>query len=374
MKIKEFLKVLNTVEFFIGVPDSKLKPLCNYLINTYGVGNKHYIAVNEGNAVAIAAGYFLSTAKYPCVYMQNSGIGNIINPVLSLTDKNVFGIPIFYLIGWRGEPNTLDEPQHIKQGEVTPSLLKILDIAYEEISHNTTKEELITKWKSLSKNLSKNKSIAFLVRKDALSYDKTLEIKNKDTLIREEALVEILKHSKGDIIVSTTGKTSREIFEIRENNDDIHDKDFLTVGSMGHASSIALGVSMETQKKVWAIDGDGALLMHMGAMAMIGSKAGDNFVHVVINNGAHESVGGQPSIAKSIDLSKIASGCGYKTTWKVETKKQLVAKLKEVDHLKGPIFIEIVVSIGSRPDLGRPNINPNQNKINFMKYISKTNI
>ncbi|MFP4457824.1 MAG: thiamine pyrophosphate-dependent enzyme [Halanaerobiales bacterium] len=249
---------------------------------------------------------------------------------MSLTDINVFGIPIIYIIGWRGEPGILDEPQHLKQGEVTPSLLSTLGIAYEEINQNITLDELVTKWKYLSTHLSNNESVALLIKEKSLEYDCNIQIKKETNLKREDVLKDILSCSQGDLLVSTTGKTSREIFEIRDKNQETHNQDFLTVGSMGHASSIALGVSLQTNKRVWAIDGDGAMLMHMGAMTMIGTKAGDNFIHVVINNGAHESVGGQPSVATKVDLLKIASGCGYKTTFKVETKEELREKLKKV--------------------------------------------
>lgn len=376
MNIEKLLNKLKfkKIDFFAGVPDSQLKPLCNYLIDTYGISDKHIIAANEGNAVALAAGYHLSTGKIPCVYLQNSGLGNIINPVASLLNDNVYAIPCVFFVGWRGEPGVHDEPQHLFQGNITTKLLETVGIDYEIISKETGEEKLISILKSFERSLSKGKSVAFVVKKGALEYEKSSTYKNNNTLVREDVIKEITNISKEDIIVSTTGKTSRELFEIRENNKQSHKYDFLTVGSMGHSSSIALAVAMnKPNKRVWCIDGDGAALMHMGAMAVIGQSNLENFIHIVNNNGAHESVGGQPTVAANIDMEKIAIGCGYKNVYSVKTKDELISTLKNIVTEKGPILIEIKTAIGSRADLGRPTTTSLDNKVAFMDYLRECN-
>lgn len=377
MKIEKFIE--NIIEkystgFFTGVPDSQLKPLCNYLINTYGISDNHIIAANEGNAVALAAGYNLSTGKIPCVYLQNSGLGNIINPVASLLNNEVYGIPCIFVVGWRGEPGVHDEPQHVFQGKITLELLKVIDIEYIVIDKNITDIELENKMDEFKYLLDAGKSVAFVVKKGGLSYDEKVEYKNNNSTLREEIIRHITNVSKEDIIVSTTGKTSRELFEIREQNSQTHKYDFLTVGSMGHSSSIALVIAINNANtRVWCIDGDGAALMHMGSLAVIGTKSPENYVHVIINNGAHESVGGQPTVASSINFGQIALGCGYKCTYNAKNLEELDKILLDIEGKQGPILIEVKSAIGSRENLGRPTSTPIDNKLEIMKYIRECN-
>lgn len=372
MKIIDFIENLSQINigFFTGVPDSQLKPLCNYLINTYGISDEHVIAANEGNAVALAAGYHLATGKIPCVYMQNSGLGNIINPVASLLNDKVYGIPCVFVVGWRGEPDRHDEPQHAFQGEITLKLLEVMDIEYMVIDKDTTEDEFVIKMNYFKTLFDVGKSVAFVVKKGGLSYDEKVVYKNNNKTLREEIIQNITKVAKEDIIVSTTGKTSRELFETRENNGQSHKYDFLTVGSMGHSSSIALGVAInKPNKRVWCIDGDGAALMHMGSMAVIGAKSLNNYIHVIINNGAHESVGGQPTVADSINLKQVALACGYKAVYCATNLNELDDVLSKVESERGPIFIEVKSAIGSRDDLGRPTKTPIENKTSFMEYL-----
>ena len=298
MKVEKLAEIIGA-EFYTGVPDSQLKALCNYLMATYGIDQKHHIiAANEGNCTALAAGYHLATGKVPVVYMQNSGEGNIINPAASLLNDKVYGIPMIFVIGWRGEPGIHDEPQHIYQGEVTVRLLEDMEIASFVIGKETTDEEVETAMDGFRKLLAAGKQAAFVVRKGALTDAPKVEYKNNNTMLREEIIRHIVKASGEDPIVSTTGKASRELFEIRAANGQSHKYDFLTVGSMGHSSSIALGVALnKPEERIWCIDGDGAVLMHMGAMAVIGANKPKNLIHVVINNGAHETVGGMPTVA-----------------------------------------------------------------------------
>ena len=364
------LDFLKEFEFFAGVPDSQLKPLCNYLMATYGISDKHIIAANEGNAVGLAAGYHLATGKVPVVYMQNSGLGNIINPVASLMNDKVYGIPCVFIVGWRGEPGVKDEPQHIYQGEVTVKLLEDMDIATFIIGKETTEEELNAKMAEFQPLLKAGKQVAFVVRKGALEFDGKVRYTNDNKMIREEIIEHIAAVSGEDIVVSTTGKASRELFEIRERRGQPHGSDFLTVGSMGHSSSIALAIAKEKpERKIWIIDGDGAVLMHMGSMALLGANAPENVVHVVINNGAHETVGGMPTVAERIDLCRIAEGCGYPAVASVDCFEALDKALNEAKHDRKLSFIEVKCSIGARDDLGRPTTTAKENKENFMKYL-----
>ncbi len=372
MKVEEFIKALNS-DFFTGVPDSQLKALCNYLIYTYGVnGTNHIIAANEGNAVGLAAGYHLATNKIPVVYMQNSGEGNVINPVASLMNDKVYGIPCIFVIGWRGEPGIHDEPQHIYQGEVTCKLLEVMDIQYMILSKDTSVEEVNSKMEEFNGLLSSGKQVAFVVRKGALEFDGKVKYENSNTMLREEIIRHIVAISKEDPIVSTTGKASRELFEIREANHQGHSYDFLTVGSMGHSSSIALEIALQKpEKKIWIVDGDGAALMHMGAMAVLGTNKPKNIVHILINNGAHETVGGQPTVMASVDIKKVAEGCGYPNVSSVDSFDKLDKALIDAKNRNELSLIEVKSAMGARDDLGRPTTTAKQNKTCFMNDLSK---
>lgn len=372
MQVEKLVEIIGS-DFFTGVPDSQLKALCNFLMNRYGIDSKHHIiAANEGNCTALAAGYHLATGKVPVVYMQNSGEGNIINPVASLLNDKVYAIPAVFIVGWRGEPGVHDEPQHIYQGEVTVKLLEDMDIKTFVIGKETTDEEVEEAMKNFREILSKGKDVAFVIRKGALSYDGKVKYENSNTMVREEIIRHIAKASGEDPIVSTTGKASRELFEIREANKQSHKYDFLTVGSMGHTSSIALGVALnKPDKRVWCIDGDGSVLMHMGSMAVVGSNAPENLIHVVINNGAHETVGGMPTVASNIDLVAIAKACGYKYAVSVDDFDDLDKELNAAKERKALSLIEVKCSIGARDDLGRPTTTALENKINFMNYLGE---
>ena len=361
-------------DFFSGVPDSQLKALCDYLTDTYGISEKHIIAANEGNAVALAAGHYMATGKIPLVYMQNSGIGNIINPVASLLNDKVYAIPCVFVVGWRGEPGVKDEPQHIFQGEVTVTLLRDMDIDVFVIGPETTAEEAVSFMENSRERLAAGKSVAFVVRKGAMTYEGKPDYRNAYAMKREEIIKRITEAAGQDVIVSTTGKASRELFEIREAAGDIHGRDFLTVGSMGHSSSVALAVALEKKRtRVWCIDGDGAALMHMGAMAVIGANKPDNLVHIVINNGAHETVGGMPTVAGSVDLQKIAAGCGYPSVMLAADEPSLQAALEKAKTANCLTFIEVRSAIGSRSDLGRPTLTARENIVNFMNYLKEQN-
>jgi len=361
------------VGFFSGVPDSLLKDFCAYITDHCDINHfekqNHIIAVNEGAAVGLACGYHLATGRIPLVYMQNSGIGNAINPLLSLADGEVYRIPLVLVIGWRGEPGVHDEPQHIKQGKVTCSLLESMGIPYSVLKKddNAVNGQIETCFKTIAETSS---PYALVIRKDTFA-PYTLQKKEEQNAImtREEAIEEIASNL-GGIIVSTTGMISRELYELRDKTSSGHERDFLTVGSMGHASSIALSIALQKpQLQVNCLDGDGAALMHMGAFASIGTKKPRNFCHIVLNNGAHDSVGGQPTIAPFIDMQSIARSCGYIKVYQANTREELKKILAEKNNEL--TFIEVKVKKGSRKDLGRPKTTPQENKAAFMKYIGE---
>lgn len=371
ISLHEFLKALkeNGVTMFTGVPDSLLKEFCAY-IRDNEPRERNIITANEGNAIALAAGHYLGTGEIALTYMQNSGLGNSVNPLTSLVDRQVYSIPVLLLIGWRGEPGVKDEPQHVKQGRVTTKLLEILEIPYEIVSSETKDIETVV-YKAVEYMKSNLSPYAIVVKKGSFEEYKGVGSEGAiRELSREEAIEIIVNSMQSDsVIVSTTGKASRELFEIRERLSQGHDRDFLTVGSMGHSSSIALGISLGNEKKVFCLDGDGAVIMHMGSMAIIGDMKPKNFFHIVLNNESHESVGGQPTVGGKIDIPTIAKACGYKHTESVSTKNELEEAMKRVQTCQGPLLIEVRVRKGARKDLGRPTSTPIENKEAFIGFL-----
>ena len=369
---KFFIDTLGSygIDFFAGVPDSLLKNICAYISDN--LDERHnIIAANEGGAVGLAAGYHLATGKIGCVYMQNSGEGNIINPLASLTDKDVYNIPVLLLIGWRGRPGVHDEPQHVKQGKVTLALLDTMGIAHAVLSKDETEAgrqiaEAVARMKAT------NEVYALVIEKDTFDAYTLQNVRKNDlALSREEAIHTVAAFlGEKDAIVSTTGMISRELFEYRAGKGEGHERDFLTVGAMGHASQIALGIAMEKpDRRIWCFDGDGAVIMHMGGMAIIAEKAPKNYIHVIFNNGAHDSVGGQPTVGLDIDLCAIAKAVGYKATFSTDSKDDLTGILGKAKNLEGPVLIQVCVKKGNRKDLGRPTTTPIQNKEALMAFL-----
>ena len=370
MKVEKLVELIGS-DFYTGVPDSQLKPLCDYLMDAYGTDPRHHvIAANEGNCTALAAGYHLATGRVPVVYLQNSGEGNVINPAASLLNDRVYAIPAVFIIGWRGEPGIHDEPQHVFQGEVTLKLLEDMGIRSFVIGRETTEEEAAAAMEEFRSILAMGRNVAFVIRKGALTDAPKMLYRNGNQLRREDIIRHIVSVSGGDPIVSTTGKASRELFEIRAANGQGHQYDFLTVGSMGHSSSIALGIALQKpEQRIWCVDGDGAVLMHMGALAVIGSIRPQNLIHIAINNGAHETVGGMPTAAGNMSLSDIAHACGYPYTACVDTFGALDAELEAARQRHTLSFIEVKCAIGAREDLGRPTTTALENKQRFMDYL-----
>lgn len=359
------------IDFYAGVPDSLLKNLCAY-ITDHADAAHNIIAANEGGAMGLAVGHYLATSQIPVVYMQNSGEGNIINPLASLTDPDVYNIPVLLVIGWRGKPGVHDEPQHVKQGKVTTGLLNVMGIDYTVLSKEEDKAEAQIK-KAVTFMQTTKQCYALVIEKDTFdAYTLQNVEKNDLTMSREEAIQTVAAAlGEKDTIVSTTGMISRELFEYRTAMNQGHERDFLTVGSMGHASQIALGIALaKTDRKVWCFDGDGATIMHMGSMAIVANKAPKNYVHVVFNNGAHDSVGGQPTVGLKINLPAVAQAVGYSIVYSVETLDYLHELIAKIKNLEGLIFLEVKVKKGNRKDLGRPTTTPIQNKEAFMSFLA----
>ena len=360
------------IDSFYGVPDSLLKSICAYIADNTDKSH-NIITANEGNAIGLACGHYLATGRPALVYMQNSGQGNVVNPLLSLMDEDVYSIPVLLLIGWRGEPGVHDEPQHVKQGKVTLDLLETMGIAYSVLENE---EALAVRQiaEACAYMKSNKRPYALIARKNTFE---TYKLQNKRLnnaeLPREDAICTVaaaLAHD--DIIVSTTGQISRELYEYRSRSGSSHQSDFLTVGAMGHSSSIAMGIALnKPERRVICMDGDGAFLMHMGAAAIVGNAGLPNLRHVIFNNAAHDSVGSQPTVADKLNLGQIAKACGYKRYYLAETAHELAAILPDFLQTSGTNLLEIKVKCGSRADLGRPKEKPAQNKECFMQFIEE---
>lgn len=348
-----------------------LKNICAYLTDNLPAEH-NIIAANEGGAMGVAAGYHLATGKIPVVYMQNSGEGNIINPLASLTDKEVYNIPVLLVIGWRGRPGVHDEPQHVKQGKVTTALLDTMGINHAILSKD---QDVASGQIQAAVDFMRetNECYALVIEKDTFDAYQLQNVEcNALTMSREEAIQKVAASIEDDAcIVSTTGMISRELFETRTAWNQGHERDFLTVGSMGHASQIALGIALQKpNRKVYCFDGDGASIMHMGNMAITASMKCPNYVHVVFNNGAHDSVGGQPTVGLKIDLCAVALAVGYEAAYSVDNMQELEAILETVKKVKGSVLLQVCVKKGNRKDLGRPTTSPIQNKEAFMAYLN----
>lgn len=367
--VSDFVGALQSrsMDFFVGVPDSLLKDFCAYVDDNFS-DDKNIIAANEGTAVAMASGYHMATKKIAVVYLQNSGLGNVVNPLTSIADKEVYSIPMLLIIGWRGEPGIKDEPQHIKQGRITLPQLDILEIPYLVVNSQSNADE-VAAWAQQRLDVT-GAPVALVVQNGTFAPYKGLsQSKFPSTLKREAALELILRLANDAAVISTTGKTSREVFELRVRKQE-EQRDFLTVGGMGHTASIALGVALgQPKKQVVCLDGDGSVLMHMGALPIIGSLQPENFIHVLLNNASHESVGGQPTVADRMDFEAIALACGYRSFASVSTENELIDAWHRLVKSHGPVMLEVRIALGSRADLGRPSSTPNENKKAFMCWV-----
>ena len=335
------------VTFFTGVPDSYLNGFCNYALDN--CGSRNIITANEGNAIGIASGHYFASKEISLVYMQNSGLGNTVNPLVSLVDKDVFAVPMLLLVGWRGQGNTEpNHPQHKLQGEITPGLLEIMHIPYTILEDEDEKFANVVE-KAVKYCKENRQPYGLIAPKGVMAAnDKPNNVDCTYPMSREEAMEVILNNMPGDTIYSaTTGRATRELFFLREKRGETKAHDFLNVGSMGHASSVALGIALEkTERKVVALDGDSACMMHMGAMTMVSKLDAPNFMHVVLNNGSHESVGGQPSAGHKVDFTKIAEACDYATVGHpVTTEVELVEALEVLRDCGKASFIDEFIKV-----------------------------
>ena len=371
-KYLDFL-IKNKIDFFTGVPDSLLKQFCACITDKCDSKN-HVISANEGGAIGLGIGHYIGSKKIPLIYLQNSGLGNIINPLISLASNEVYGIPMVIMIGWRGEPGVKDEPQHVHQGRVMIDSLIAMDIPFVILDKNENKA--LDQTKSIfDKAKDEERPVAIIVQKNTFNEYSAQKKEGDLGLSRENAIKEIAKFfDENACVVCTTGMASRELFEHRASTNEGHHKDFLTVGGMGHANQIALGLAKtDPNRIVYCIDGDGAALMHMGSLAIIGQSNNKNFVHILLNNGVHDSVGGQPTVGLDIDFSNIATAVGYPSILKINSKEEIEDVIKNIQLNKGPYFIEIKIKPGNRKDIGRPTKTPYENKEAIMNFIHKNN-
>lgn len=377
LNCKSFYELLqrNGISFFAGVPDSLLKDICAYITDNASP-EKHIIAANEGNAIGLAAGYHLATGNIGLVYMQNSGLGNCLNPLTSLTDPEVYSIPILLLIGWRAEPEIRDEPQHKKMGKIMLDLLEVSGISYSILPTSLADAEKCMN-DAVAYMKQHNAPFALVVKKDTFeSYELQQEKKTSFQFNREQAIRKVVSLlEKDDIVISTTGKTSRELFELRQKLNQGHEKDFLTVGCMGHASSLAVGIALQKPTRaVYCFDGDGAAIMHMGALATAGKLQPANFKHIIFNNFAHDSVGGQATAADVVNFPAIALANGYRAAFSAEKEAEIEYFLEKMKEIYGSVLLEIRCNKGARENLGRPTLSPIENKKNFMEGLSNESI
>jgi len=358
------------IEVITGVPDSTLKEFCDY-IHAEEKELASYTAPNEGAAVGIAAGVYLGTGKPACVYMQNSGIGNAVNPITSIAHAEVYNIPMFFIVGYRGSVDLKDEPQHKFMGRITETMLGCLEIEYTVIDNSVTESRMDEIFQNVSAALKGGKQYALVIKRDTFDKRADTRYENEYTLNREYVISEIIKNTgSNDLIVSSTGKISREVYEQSDKIWGRHNQCFLTVGGMGHASMIAFGVARKNpHKRIICIDGDGAILMHMGSLAFLGKQGAGNLIHICLNNDAHESVGGMPTAAVGFNYAQAAKACGYPDAFVIQTNDELNSLMNNFSSLKRLTFIEIKVANGSSGDLGRPKESAADNALNFMQYI-----
>lgn len=361
------------IDAFYGVPDSLLRTLTDEIVDRHGFGGAHVVAADEGGAAALAAGHYLATGKPALVYLQNSGIGNAVNPICSLLNEAVYGIPVLFVIGWRGEPGVHDEPQHVFQGQCSKDLLESVGLSVGIVSPDTDEGRLIEMIEQVHGRFEAGKSFAFLIRKGALVRQGKHVYAGDGAMSREEALESVLRAlPEGAAVVSTTGKLSRELFEIRERYGQLHESDFLTVGSMGHSSMIGLGIALAQPERVVAVlDGDGACLMHAGAMGVLAQVAPANIVHVLFNNNAHESVGGMPTASSAIDWRSLALAYGYPSAHVADSPASLAEAVGDAVASQGPSFVEAKVNTASRADLGRPTTSAFENGRSFQAFLAQ---
>ncbi|MDY6934152.1 MAG: phosphonopyruvate decarboxylase [Spirochaetota bacterium] len=374
IKCEELYRIFkdNKIDFYTGVPDSTFADWMKFLADEHGKGLSNIVACNECEAIAISAGYYLATNRIGVVYMQNSGEGKAINPLASLCDSEIYSIPLILMIGWRGEPQEKDEPQHKKMGRIMIPLLETLDIPYKILPGNVEgTRRVITEIKEIAE--ATMAPVAVIIKKGTIEkYEAIKKMENIYEMTREDALKVIADILDGtEAIISTTGKLSRELFEYRVQKNETP-RDFYTVGSMGCSASVALGIALQKpQRNIFIFDGDGAVLMQMGSLATIGHYKPKNLKHVIFDNASHDSTGGQPTVSSTVNFKEIALSCGYINATEVKTREELIIECKKMKDEEGPNLLVVNINRGSRKDLGRPTTSPIQNKITFMNFLKE---
>ena len=371
---QSFFDILKKYDFtfFTGIPDSTFKDWTKFLADKDGQKLQNIVPCNECEATAIATGYYLATKKIGVIYMQNSGFGKTINPLTSLCDPDVYSIPVLLLIGWRGEPGKVDEPQHKKMGKVLLPLLETLKVPYNVLEPDVNQIENDCK-KALIYFKNNQGPYAFIIRSNFFeNYPMKDKVQFNYELVRDEVINLILDNaSESDIIVSSTGYISREVYEYREARKKDHNKSFYNVGSMGCACSIGLSIALQkSDRRIIVLDGDGAIIMQMGAFTTIGKYSPSNFVHIIFDNNAHESTGGQPTNSATVNFVKIALAANYKRGKEIKTKKDLIDAIPEIKSEKGPIIFVIKIKMGTKPNLKRPEKSPIELKQDFIKNLT----
>ena len=348
-----------------GVPDSLLAPLLMSVNGHPELIESYHTVPNEGNAVALSAGYYLSNNKTPFIYLQNSGLGNAVNPLTSLISENVYDIPMVLIIGWRGEPDLLDEPQHNLMGKITLDLLRLMEISTIQLDSSTTSSQLDIFLTGI------NPRKAIVVKKNSFEDVMKPVFTNNYTINRYEAITAIVKRFNNSFFVATTGKASRELYDIREKLFMIHSFDFLNVGAMGHTSSVALSLAISNpNRQIICLDGDGAIIMQMGILGKIAIENPLNFLHIILDNEAHESVGGFENSSPDIDFGAVLKACGYQKVYTVSKIEELISTIVSIEPLGGLTAIVLKIKISSNELLGRPKISPVEQKLSFMEKLT----
>jgi phosphonopyruvate decarboxylase len=359
IELKNLVELLKKEKFgpIMGVPCSVFKHFLNFIINKKSF--EHYACSSEGESLGLAAGFAMA-GKYPIIYMQNDGYGNVINPLSSL--QLMYELPALLMISWRGEPGKKDAPQHKLMGETLLGLLEIFDIPYAVVNKGNIESEIVNAKKYMKK---KQKPYALIFKKGTIE---NFEVKKEESKLNNRYdYLEILKNclNKYDIILGTTGFTGRELFQTVSCN-----SKFYMMGSMGCLSSMGLGLAKSYHKKtVYVLDGDGALLMKLGSLSTIGNYQPDNLIHICFDNNQYESTGGQKTTASTTNFVKLAEACNYKKAIMIDNTSHFEKIISKISLLEKPLFLHIKITSGTIENLKRPSFSPIEMKKKFMESL-----
>jgi len=333
---------------FTGIPCSYLTPLIHEVIARKET--RYVLASSEGDALAIASGIWLAGGM-GVVFCQNSGLGNMVNPLTSMNEP--FGIPALLLVTWRGKPGVKDEPQHKRMGEITPELLSLIGVEWELLPQEEgTALEVLKRACNFIRRVQR--PYALVMSRSTFTSDEDIAIPSSNYPSRSEALAAFLDNvDAGAVVIATTGKTGRELFTL-----DDRCGHFYCVGSMGYASSVAHGIALGSKRRVYLLDGDGAAIMHMGNLTSIGSSHPANLIHIVLDNGCYDSTGAQPTASTSVDFVALALAVGYAQAQSCRSQGDFVLALRSHLPGTGPRLLHVPIRMGSMSQLGRPTTTP----------------